>query len=154
MPTNYLQQAPGLTGPQVYVQAIAANGSIISGNLSVPALQDMTINNSNDVFTWTQLNEASKQQVATTATNSISTNLVVEEASFFGSTGSGTSATTLGLLGLSKNKTKVTVLITNFGSKTITANAFVTGLAPKISADQPVWITPITFTVTGDYTVA
>jgi len=36
----------------------------------------------------------------------------------------------------------------------MSGNAYVTGLAPTVSADAPVWVSPITLTVTGDYTVA
>jgi len=60
----------------------------------------------------------------------------------------------LGLFGLSKNKTKVQISINFSGTRTLTANAYVTGLAPKVSATAPVWVSPVTFTVTGDYTVA
>jgi hypothetical protein len=151
MATNYVAQAPGsATAPTVTLYAWG-----VSGNLTVPTLQDITINNSNDVFSWTQLNEAAKLQVATTATNSISTNCVVEELTFFGNvSATASSAAKLGLIGLSDAKTKVQFTISNFGTKTITGNAYVTGLAPKISADQPVWVTPVTLSVTGGYTVA
>lgn len=154
MPTAYLQQAPGTSGPVVYLTAYDANGATVAGNLAIPTLQDITINNANDVFTWTQLNEASKLQVATTSTNSISTNMVVEQATFFGNASATSgSATKLGVLGLSDAKTKVAFTISNFGTKAITGNAYVTGLAPTISADAPVWVTPVTLTVTGGYTV-
>lgn len=150
MTTNYVNPAPGSATSPKLTLTVAGK----SGNLVVPTLQDITINNSNDVFTWSQLNEGSKQQVATLATNSISTNVVVEEATFFGNAAATSgSADNLGLFGLSKNKTQVGFSIV-FGSKTITGNAYVTGLAPKISADQPVWVTPCTLTVSGDYSVA
>jgi len=35
----------------------------------------------------------------------------------------------------------------------INGKGYITGLAPTVSADSPVWVTPITITVTGDYTV-
>ena len=38
--------------------------------------------------------------------------------------------------------------------KTISGEGYVTGLAPTVSADSPVWVSPFTLTVTGDYTVA
>jgi len=37
--------------------------------------------------------------------------------------------------------------------KTISGKGYITGLAPTVSADSPVWVSPITITVTGDYTV-
>jgi len=35
----------------------------------------------------------------------------------------------------------------------MTCQGYVTGLAPATSADSPVFVSPITITVTGDYTV-
>ena len=149
---SYINQAPGATGyVTVYLQAYDATGSLVSGNLQVPALQDVAINNSNDVFTWEQLDSTSKLQVATLATNSIATNIVVDDTSFFGnSAATSGSSTKLGIFGLSKNKTKCQATI-NFGSRTITGNAYVSGLAPKITAAQPVWLTPMTLDVSGEY---
>jgi len=150
MTTNYVSAAPGSANAPTITLTVAG----ISGALVVPTVQDITVNNSNDVFTWEQLNEGSKLQVATLATNSISTNIVVEEATFFGNASATTgSASKLGLLGLSSAKTKAGFSLT-LGSKTLSGNCYVTGLAPKISAAQPVWVTPVTLTVSGDYTVA
>jgi hypothetical protein len=127
----------------------------------MPALQDVTVNNSNDVFTWTQLDSSSKLQVATTATNSVSMNCVLDKDTFFGNaSATANSAANLGVFGLSKNKTLVGFSLymgdtsTGATGPTITGSAYVTGLAPTVSADSPVWVSPITLTVTGDYTVA
>ena len=125
----YIYPAPGVAN----VQATLSLTSSVAGTLAMPALQDITVNNSNDVFTWTQLDSGSKLQVATTATNSMSMNCVLDKTAFFGNA----SATSTGATG-----------------PTITGNAYVTGLAPTVSADSPVWVSPVTLTVTGDYTVA
>ena len=149
MATEYILSAAGSTNP---VLTLTVTGA--SGDLDVPTLQDITINNSVDVFSWTQLNEAAKLQVPTTATNSISGNCVVEELTFFGDAAATTgSAAKLGLFGLSNAKTEVNFSI-NMGTKTITGIGYVTGLAPAVSADSPVFVTPITITVSGDYTIA
>ena len=146
---SYINPAPGVSG---FVSLILK--SSVAGNLTVPALQDMTINNSNDVFTWTQLDTASKLQIPTTATNSISTNIVVDPTTFFGNTSAtANSATYLGVFGLSSQKTACTFYV-NFGTKTVSGTAYITGLAPTVSADSPVWVTPVTLTVSGDYTVS
>jgi hypothetical protein len=69
------------------------------------------------------------------------------------------SAAKLGVFGLSKDKTLVSFSLymgdTSGGATgpTITGVGYVTGLAPTVSADAPVWVSPITITVTGDYTV-
>jgi hypothetical protein len=65
-----------------------------------------------------------------------------------------------GIFGLSKDRSLVAFSLylgdTSAGlpGKTITGNAYITGLAPTVSADAPVWVSPITLTVTGDYEVA
>jgi hypothetical protein len=154
----YIYPAPGVANVQCTLTLVASG---VAGNLAVPALQDVTINNANDVFTWTQLNEGSKLQIATTATNSLSMNIVLDQESFFGNAAATNgSAPKLGIFGLSKDKTLVNFSLfmgkTSEGGagKTISGNAYVTGLAPTVSADAPVWTSPVTLTVTGDYTVA
>jgi hypothetical protein len=144
--SDYIQSAAGSSNPIITLSVTGA-----SGNLAVPYLQDVTINNANDVFTWSQLNESAKLQVATTATNSISTNIVVEPTTFFGNAAAtANSAAKLGLFNLSRNKTEVNFTI-NLGNKNVTGIGYVTGLAPTVSADSPVWVTPLTITVSGEY---
>lgn len=152
----YIYPAPGSTA-EVTLNLYKTGDT---GNLTVPALQDVTINNANDVFTWTQLDEGSKKQVATTATNSVSTNLVLDQTIFFG-TGSGANvAISKGLFGISKDKELVNFRLfmgnTSAGvaGKTITGTGYITGLAPTVSADAPVWVSPVTITVDGDFGVA
>lgn len=154
----YIYPAPGVANVELTLTLIASANT--SANLSVPALQDITVNNSNDVFTWTQLDEGSKLQIATTATNSIDMNLVLDQTAFFGnSSANAVSAAGKGIFNLSKDKTKVEFVLymgdTDSGGagKTLGGNAYITGLAPTVSADAPVWVSPITLTVVGDYTV-
>lgn len=154
----YIYPAPGVANVQATL-TIAASG--VAGNLSIPALQDVTINNSNDVFTWTQLDRGSKLQIATTATNSLAMNLVLDKTTFFGNAvAANLSAPKLGIFGLSKDKTLVNFTLymgdedNGNAGPTISGNAYVTGLAPTVSADSPVWVSPVTLTVTGDYTVS
>ena len=153
----YIYPIPGVAAAQVILTLTDANGTL-TGNLVVPALQDVTVENSNDIFTWTQLDSGSKQQVATTATNSLSMNIVLDQTVFFGSGGTTTVAN-VGIIGLSKAKTLVGFSLylgdTSAGGagKTMSGNAYVTGLSPTVSADSPVWVSPVTLTVTGDYTV-
>jgi len=152
----YIFPAPGVAGVQA-VLTLSFAGDLV--DLVVPAMQDITINNSNDIMTWTQLDSGSKLNVATTATNSLDLNIVLDQTVFFG-TGLGTNvAVNKGIFGLSKDK-----ILTHFAlylgdtssggaGKTISGNAYITGLAPSVSADAPVWVSPLTLTVDGDYTV-
>lgn len=155
----YIYPAPGVAGAQAVLTVSVAGQS---GNLLIPAMQDITINNANDVFTWTQLDQGSKQNVATTATNSLSMNIVLDQTIFFGDSSAAVSgsAEAKGVFGLSRDKTLVEFSLflgtedDGGAGKTISGEAYVTGLAPTVSADAPVWVTPITLTVDGDYSVA
>jgi hypothetical protein len=150
---SYINPSPGVANVEVTLTlSVASNGS--DTGMSVPALQDVTINNSNDVFTWTQLDEGSKQQIATTATNSLDMNIVLDELTFFGNTSaSANTATKSGIFGLSRDKTLVAFDLFIGDGVTVSGNGYVTGLAPTVSADAPVWVSPITITVTGDYSI-
>lgn len=159
----YINPAPGTANQVTLTLDVASSESDITqgaGALSVPGLQDVTINAANDVFTWSQLDSTAKKQVATTSTNSISMNIVVDQASFFGTTLNSTISDTIaaqGLFGCSRNKTLINFIIRveNSTSDTfIKGVGYITGLAPTVTADAPVWVSPITITVSGEYTVA
>lgn len=157
---NYIYPAPGVTGVEATL-SLEIDADATNDAMSVPSLQDITVNAANDVFTWTQLDEASKKQIATTATNSLSMNLVLDQTTFFGDgTSAAGTASLKGIFGMSTDKDLVDFELylgdESDGStgKTISGLGYITGLAPTVSADAPVWVTPITITVTGDYTVA
>jgi hypothetical protein len=158
----YINPAPG-TGNQVTLTLDKADSETDitqSTGLSIPALQDMTINAANDVFTWSQLDSTGKKQIATTSTNSISMNVVVDQATFFGTTLNSTISDTMaaqGLFGCSRNKTLINFIIRVENATVdtfIKGTGYITGLAPTVTADAPVWVSPVTITVTGEYTVA
>lgn len=157
---NYIYPAPGTSNVEATLKLkVASNGA--DTGLLIPSLQDITVNAANDTFTWTQLDAGSKQQIATTATNSLNTNLVLNQTTFFGTTGSGgTTAAALGVFGASTDKTLMTFSLymgdesDGSAGKYLEGNGYVTGLAPTVSADEPVWVSPVTISITGDYTVA
>jgi hypothetical protein len=157
----YIYPAPGVSNVEATLKIHKTSKAVDSTGLAIPALQDMTINAANDVFTWTQLDETAKLQIATTSTNSISMNIVLDQTTFFGTEGSGGStAAASGIFGLSVDKAKVVFDLylgdTDAGGagKIISGSGYITGLAPTVSADSPVWVSPITITVTGEYTVS
>jgi sporulation protein YlmC with PRC-barrel domain len=130
------------------LQISTASIATTSSGIIVGAVQDITINNSNGTFSWTQLDNQSQLTVATPATNSIAANIVVDSSTFF------TAST--GIFDLSANKTLVYFRVyfngTGSGAKYVSGSGFLTNLAPKISPTTPVWITPITISVDGDLT--
>jgi len=151
----FIFPAPGVTNTEMTLEIRVAGDT---SALTIPAVQDITINNANDVFTWTQLDEGSKLQIPTTATNSIDTNIVLDQTIFFGDGVSSNVAVNKGIFGLSKDKQLVSFAIflgktsTGGTGKNLTGSGYITGLAPTVSADAPVWVSPVTITVTGDYT--
>jgi len=157
---NYIYPAPGVSNVEAVLKLkVQSNGS--DTGLTIPSLQDITINAANDVYSWTQLDEGSKKQIATTATNSLNTNLVLNQTTFFGTTGSGgATAAELGIFGASTDKTLMTFSLymgdesDGSAGKYIEGDGYITGLAPTVSADEPVWVSPVTLTITGDYTIA
>jgi hypothetical protein len=164
---QYISPSPGSANQIVLTLDLADSETDITqaAAITIAGLQDITVNAANDVFTWSQLNSSAKKQVATTSTNSISCNLVVDDALFFGTTLNSTvtdTAAAQGLLGFSRNKTLINFILkfVEGGSNQATADRFIkgvgyiTGLAPTVSADSPVWVTPVTIAVVGEYTVA
>lgn len=156
----YIYPAPGVSTVEATLTVSIASNESDTGYV-IPALQDVTVNAANDVFTWTQLDTASKLQIATTSTNSLSMNIVLDQDAFFGdSEATAGTAAKKGVFGLSTDKDLVDFTLflgkTSDGGtgKSISGQGYVTGLAPTVSADAPVWVSPITLTVTGDYTIA
>jgi hypothetical protein len=167
----YINPAPG-TSSQIVLSIDTTAASTVTGSpptaialsvspLVVPAIQDVTVNAANDVFTFSQLDSTAKQQIATTSTNSLSMNIVVDDTTFFGSTLNAAQSGTVaeqGLLGLSRNKTPICFTLkmreNSSADRVIKGQGFITGVAPTLSADSPVWVSPITITVTGEYLVA
>jgi hypothetical protein len=136
----------------VTISGTTANTS--TSVLEVPALQNITLNNGNGVFRWKSLDSTSESAVAIPATNQISLNAVVDPNSFFGVTGAAGSANAKGLYALSNEKTKINFRMyfngVDSGSKYVSGTGYITGLAPTVSPDQPVWVTPLTIEVDGD----
>jgi hypothetical protein len=89
-------------------------------------------------------------------------NCVLDDTSFFGTTVTSTSASDAvavqGIFGLSRNKTYIKFSLkfmeNGANDRYVSGVGYITGLAPKISADQPVWVSPVTITVSGGFAVA
>jgi hypothetical protein len=133
------------------IQISTATIASTSSGYTVPALQDVTINNAAGVFNWTQLDTFSQLAVSTPATNSISANMVLDSTTFFtGSNGVD------GLFNLSNDATEVYFRVyfngKVTGSKFVSGSGYITNLAPTVNPTAPVWVSPITVSVNGDLT--
>jgi len=122
----------------------------------VGGLQDITINNANGSFRWKQLDQSGENVITTNATNTLSGNFVMDQEDFFGdSTQTAAHAGYEGIFKLSNERTEVAFLAAPTGvvdNQTVfMGTGFVSALAPTVSADSPVWVSPITVEVNGDY---
>jgi len=133
-------------------------GTATAGTLEVPALQDVTITNTPSTFRWKQLDTASEKVVTSVSSNSIAGTLVLDPDTFFGiNDASGVdTAKDKGIFNLSNEKTQVNFLIglsgLSSGDRYIMGTGFFSGVAPTVSADSPVWTSPVSIEVDGDFT--
>lgn len=135
--------------------------TLAAGAIELTGLQDVTINNANGSFRFKTLSQSGENVITTVSTNSLSGNFVLDSTLFFGTTGATTTAITAGIFGLSNTRTQVAFMIAPSGAAAgatpdnylIMGNGFVSSLAPKVSADSPIWVSPLTIEVNGDYTL-
>lgn len=128
-----------------------------TGVLTVPSLQNITVSNANGVFRWKQLDSTSEKAIAIAATNQLTMNIVLDDTSWFGDSGAANgSAAKDGLFKLSNDKTLLYFRLYWSGvgasDKYVEGTGYITGLAPTVSADQPVWVSPFNIDVVGDFT--
>lgn len=130
------------------------NAAFVAGNanvMTVPSLQEVTLNSSPGTFRWQQLDNASELVVTTPSTNSVAVTLVMDDTTFFGNVGA-----TPALVDIVNNKTKVYFRLgwqgLSSGDRFIQGKGFLTALAPTVAPSSPVWTTPITIEVDGDFT--
>ena len=146
---SYINVSAPTSRAELQILAGAVAIATTSTGTIVPALQDITVNNSNGVFNWTQLDSTAQLSVPTPATNQISGNIVLDSDTFFGSGG---------LFDLSKNKTLIQFRVYFNGrvggaaSKFVSGEGYITNLAPAVNPTAPVWVSPIQIAVNGDLT--
>lgn len=133
--------------------------STTTGILNVTGMQNITLNNGNGTFRWKQLDSTSEYAVAIAATNQISMNVVLDDAAYFGTTSANAGmATAKGLFNLSNDKTLLYFRLyyqgTGSGDKFVSGSGYITGLAPTVSPDSPVWVSPLNIDVVGDFTAS
>ena len=142
----------------VLAQTAANANFTANAGLVVPSMQDITINNSTGVFRWKTLDSTAENAATTPATNQLSLNVVVDTAAFFGTAVSGDDdIKEKGLFTASKEKREVYFRAyfngTDTGSKYLSGVGYISGLAPTVNPDAPLWVTPVTIEVDGDYAV-
>lgn len=160
------------TQPLVLISTDVANGNVQTGNieganvLSVTCLQDVTITSSTGIFSWTDFCSVDMNKLPTPADNEISMNIVIDNTGYFGANTANSGASNKGIAYLSQNKTPIQFLVAwnysanvanvtdgNISSLSNVAwssgTGFITSLAPTVSPEAPVFVTPITIAVNG-----
>lgn len=150
-----------VSSPSNFVKLYVSTSTIASvtatGVLEVLSLQDITVNNNNGTFRWKELGLTSQKVVATPSTNSLGFNIVLDDSTFYGTLGStGTTTVEKGIFELSNSKNQLYFRMywsgaTGTSSNYVSGNGYITGLAPKVNPDQPVWISPLNIEVNGDF---
>lgn len=142
------------TQPTLYVSLDTAN--VANAALSVTCLQDVTIKNSTGIYSWTDFCSTDVNKITTPADNELTTNLVIDGVGFFGNASAGnTTAEYYGISGISINKIPVSFQIVMNGTDATTGAfyyegvGYISSLAPTVSPEAPVWVTPMTLAVDG-----
>lgn len=139
-----------------------ANGAIGSSLLSVTCLQDITVTNSTGIFSWTDFCSGAINKITTPSDNEVSTNVVIDDEGWFGNANAtANSSSFYGVSGLSQNKIEVAWRVQlndstvdgNVGNLTgyfYAGKGYISSLAPTVSPEAPVWVSPLSIAVTGD----
>lgn len=126
--------------------AMADTGNV----MTLPALQDITVNATPGTFEWQQLDSLSSKIVTTPSTNSLNLNIVLDPTTFFDGEGD-----TAGVFDITNAKTKVYFRMywsgDTSGDRYIEGEGYLSDLAPTVSATAPVWVSPLTILVDGSY---
>jgi hypothetical protein len=150
-----------LVSTEISTTANIANGIFAntSNALSVTCLQDVTITNSTGIFSWTDFCSTDINKVSTPADNELSTNIVIDDEVYFGNVSAAAgSAKELGVAGISQTKTQIQWKLV-WDNSNVSGNAvgsyyssgvgFISSLAPTVSPEAPVWVTPMTVAING-----
>jgi len=119
--------------------------------LVIPAMQEITLNMTPGTFRWKQLDSLSEQVVTTSSTNSLEATIVLDDTSFFAGEGD-----TDGIFEVTNNKTEAYFRMywqgDSNGDRYVEGTGYLTGVAPTVSPDSPVWTSPLTIEISGDLT--
>ena len=132
-----------------------------SGCMLVPALTEITVNATPGLYRWKQLDELSEYVITTASTNSLGMSLVLDPETFFGTapnTPNLEDIKSAGIFQTTNQKHLVCFRLYWAGNSPEADDAYyiegvgyLAGLAPTTNPDAPVWVSPITIEVAGDY---
>ena len=124
----------------------------------IPLMQDVTVSATTGSVRYSVLSSPSSSAFTTVNENSVTLNMLLDGAVFFGDGASATNTiTNKGLLETSIDKTEIFWSVAfNEGNTTgeyyVKGKGFLTGLTPTSSMDAAIWITPMEIIVNGEIT--
>lgn len=153
----------GVTPKRTAAIASAVGAVQNETGLQIPALTEVTVNATPGLYRWKQLDELSEFVITTASTNSLGMSLVVDPVSFFGDPDAGDPTAedirTAGIFQTTNNKHLCAFRLYWSGSEPegdpayyVEGVGYLAGLAPTTNPDAPVWVSPVTIEVAGDYT--
>ena len=128
--------------------------------MAVPALTEITVNATPGLYRWKQLDELSEYVITTASTNSLGMSLVLDPTTFFGTdpNSGAEDIISAGIFQTTNQKHLVCFRLYWAGNTPDADDAYyiegvgyLAGLAPTTNPDAPVWVSPITIEVAGDY---
>lgn len=145
------------TGTQPVLEISTDVGNVANAALSVVCLQDITITNSTGIYSWVDFCSTDMNKITTPADNEISTNMVIDSDVFFGTEQvSPSTAAEYGVAKLSSNKINISWKLymngTANGAFYYSGTGYISSVAPTVSPDAPVWVSPLSIAVDGSMT--
>ena len=125
--------------------------------LIIPLMQDVTVSATTGTVRYSVLSSPSSSAFTTVNENSVTLNMLLDGAVFFGDGTSTNTITNKGLLETSIDKTEIFWSVAfNEGNTTgeyyVKGKGFLTGLTPTSSMDAAIWISPMEIVVNGEIT--
>ena len=166
----YIETLVGVTVDEIFDAATrkatidaAIGGEGSETGLKIPALTEVTVNATPGLYRWKQLDELSEFVITTASTNSLGMSLVVDPVTFFGDPEAADPTAedirTAGIFQTTNNKHLCAFRLYWSGSTPeadpayfVEGVGYLAGLAPTTNPDAPVWVSPVTIEVAGDYT--
>ena len=123
----------------------------------IPLMQDVTVSATTGSVRYSVLSSPSSSAFTTVNENSVTLNMLLDGAVFFGDGTSTNTITNKGLLETSIDKTEIFWSVAfNEGNTTgeyyVKGKGFLTGLTPTSSMDAAIWISPMEIVVNGEIT--
>lgn len=145
------------TGTQPVLNISTDTSNVANGALSVTCLQDVTVTNSTGIYSWVDFCSTDMNKITTPADNEVSTNMVLDGTVYFGNaSATANTASYYGVAGLSENKINISWKLylngTANGAYYYEGTGYVSSLAPTVSPDAPVWVSPMSIAVDGTIT--